>query len=230
MDIQTLQRIVINALEDVKAQDIQLFDTTNLTSMFDRIAIASGTSGRQTRALASSVRDQVKEAGGKVVSIEGENTGEWVLVDLGDMVVHIMQPTIRAYYRLEEIWGEKTVSLTAAKRQPKKAADDKPKAKPAAKKAAKETAVAEEAPKKRATKKAAATTEAPAATAPKKRSVKKTAEAAEAAPAKAPVKKTATKKKTDGETAAPAAKKAVAKKAPAKAAPAKKATAKSKAE
>ncbi|MBS1170100.1 MAG: hypothetical protein H6R01_1018 [Burkholderiaceae bacterium] len=247
MDIQTLQRIVINALEDVKAQDIQLFDTTNLTSMFDRIAIASGTSGRQTRALASSVRDQVKEAGGKVVSIEGENTGEWVLVDLGDMVVHIMQPTIRAYYRLEEIWGEKAISLTAAKRLPKKAADDKPKAKPAAKKAAKETAAAEETPKKRTTRKTAAAKEVPvteeapkkrttkkaaeatAEAAPKKRVVKKAADTAETAPAKAPAKKTVAKKKTGEETAAPATQKAAAKKAPAKASPAQKATAKSKA-
>ena len=121
MDTKQLQRIVINALEDVKAQDIQLFDTEHLTSMFDRIVVASGTSNRQAKALAASVRDKVKEAGGKIVSIEGEKTGEWVLVDLGDMVVHIMQPTIRAYYRLEEIWGEKPISLTVAKRAPKAA-------------------------------------------------------------------------------------------------------------
>ncbi len=116
MDIKKLQALVIDALEDVKAQDIRVYDTTQLTSMFDRIAIASGTSNRQTKALAASVRDTVKEAGGNIVNMEGEGTGEWVLVDLGDMVVHIMQPAIRAYYRLEEIWGDKEVSLSVAKR------------------------------------------------------------------------------------------------------------------
>ncbi|HZX27941.1 MAG TPA: ribosome silencing factor [Telluria sp.] len=117
MDIKKLQAVVIDALEDVKAQEIALFDTTGLTSLFDRICVASGTSNRQTRALAASVRDKVKEAGGDVVGIEGEDTGEWVLVDLGDMIVHIMQPAIRQYYRLEEIWGEKPVKLGAAKRK-----------------------------------------------------------------------------------------------------------------
>jgi ribosome-associated protein len=116
MDIKKLQALVIDALEDVKAQDIKVFDTSHLTSLFDRIAVASGTSNRQTKALASSVRDKVKENGGQILSIEGEGTGEWVLVDLGDMIVHIMQPAIRAYYRLEEIWGEKEVKLGAAKR------------------------------------------------------------------------------------------------------------------
>ena len=117
MDIKKLQTTVIDALEDVKAQDIRIFDTVHLTSMFDRMAIASGTSNRQTKALAASVRDKVKENGGSIVSIEGEETGEWVLVDLGDMIVHIMQPAIRDYYRLEEIWGEKEVKLGAAKRK-----------------------------------------------------------------------------------------------------------------
>jgi ribosome-associated protein len=117
MDIKKLQTVVVDALEDVKGQDIALFDTTNLTSLFDRIAVVSGTSNRQTKALAASVRDKVKEAGGDVVGLEGEDTGEWVLVDLGDMIVHIMQPAIRQYYRLEEIWGEKPVKLGAAKRK-----------------------------------------------------------------------------------------------------------------
>jgi ribosome-associated protein len=117
MDIKKLQALVVDALEDVKGQDIALFDTTNLTSLFDRIAVVSGTSNRQTKALAASVRDKVKEAGGDVVGLEGEDTGEWVLVDLGDMIVHIMQPAIRQYYRLEEIWGEKPVKLGAAKRK-----------------------------------------------------------------------------------------------------------------
>ena len=116
MDIKKLQSIVVNALEDVKAQDIRIFDTSQMTSMFDRIAIASGTSNRQTKALATSVRDSVKAAGGRIISMEGEGTGEWVLVDLGDMVVHIMQPAIRAYYRLEELWGEKEIKLGAATR------------------------------------------------------------------------------------------------------------------
>jgi ribosome-associated protein len=124
MDIKKLQALVIDALEDVKAQDIRVYDTTHLTSMFDSIAVASGTSNRQTKALAASVRDKVKAAGGEIVSIEGENTGEWVLVDLGDMVVHIMQPAIRAYYRLEELWGDREVRPTkqAAKKVAKKSA------------------------------------------------------------------------------------------------------------
>jgi ribosome-associated protein len=117
MDIKKLQTLVVDALEDVKAQEIVMFDTSGLTSLFDRICIASGTSNRQTKALAASVRDKIKAAGGDVIGIEGEDTGEWVLVDLGDIIVHIMQAPIRAYYRLEEIWGEKPVKLGAAKRK-----------------------------------------------------------------------------------------------------------------
>ena len=124
MDIKKLQAVVIDALEDVKAQDIKVYDTSHLTSLFDRIAIASGTSNRQTKALAASVRDKVKQMGGNILSMEGEDTGEWVLVDLGDMIVHIMQPTIRAYYRLEEIWGEKEVKFGAAVRTSKRSASD----------------------------------------------------------------------------------------------------------
>ncbi|MGZ5202911.1 MAG: ribosome silencing factor [Telluria sp.] len=133
MDIKKLQTLVVDALEDVKGQDIVVFDTTHLTSLFDRITVVSGTSNRQTKALAASVRDKVKENGGEVVGLEGEDTGEWVLVDLGDMIVHIMQPAIRQYYRLEEIWGEKPVKLGAAKRKStaegKEAAEAKPKSK-----------------------------------------------------------------------------------------------------
>jgi ribosome-associated protein len=117
MDIKKLQTLVVDALEDVKGQDITVFDTVHLTSLFDRIAVVSGTSNRQTKALAASVRDKVKDAGGDVIGMEGEDTGEWVLVDLGDMIVHIMQPAIRQYYRLEEIWGDKPVKLGAAKRK-----------------------------------------------------------------------------------------------------------------
>jgi ribosome-associated protein len=124
MDIKKLQAVVIDALEDVKAQDIKVYDTSHLTSLFDRIAIASGTSNRQTKALAASVRDKVKLMGGNILSMEGEDTGEWVLVDLGDMIVHIMQPTIRAYYRLEEIWGEKEVKFGAAVRTSKRTASE----------------------------------------------------------------------------------------------------------
>lgn len=134
MDIKKLQSLVIDALEDVKGQDIALFDTVHLTSLFDRIVVVSGTSNRQTKALAASVRDKVKAAGGDVVGIEGEDTGEWVLVDLGDCIVHIMQPAIRAYYRLEEIWGDKPVKLGAAKRKSTpEAAEAKAKAVPKSK-------------------------------------------------------------------------------------------------
>jgi ribosome-associated protein len=111
MDIRKLQRIIVDALEDVKAQDIKVFNTTELTSLFDRVILASGSSNRQTRALAASVRDAVKSAGGHVIAVEGEETGEWVLVDCGDAVVHIQQPLIRQYYRLEEIWGSKPVRM-----------------------------------------------------------------------------------------------------------------------
>jgi len=111
MDIQKLQRAVIDALEDVKAQDIKVFNTTHLTSLFDRVVIASATSNRQTRALAASVADKARSLKAPVVSTEGEDTGEWVLVDLGDIVVHIMQPAIRQYYNLEEVWGGKPVRV-----------------------------------------------------------------------------------------------------------------------
>ncbi|WP_412525550.1 ribosome silencing factor [Burkholderia lata] len=111
MDIRKLQRVIVDALEDVKAQDIKVFNTSHLTELFDRVVVASGTSNRQTKALASSVRDKVKEAGGDIVSSEGEDTGEWVLVDCGDAVVHILQPALRQYYNLEEIWGDKPVRM-----------------------------------------------------------------------------------------------------------------------
>ena len=111
MDIQKLQRAVVDALEDVKAQDIQVFNTTHLTGLFDRVIIATATSNRQTRALASSVSDKARSIGVPVISTEGEDTGEWVLVDLGDVVVHLMQPAIRQYYNLEEVWGDKPVHM-----------------------------------------------------------------------------------------------------------------------
>ncbi|HEX4843929.1 MAG TPA: ribosome silencing factor [Limnobacter sp.] len=111
MDLRKLQRVVIDALEDIKAQDVAVFDTTKLTGVFDRVVMASATNNRQTRALANHVREKAKENGFDVLSVEGEDTGEWVLVDLGDVVVHIMQPAIRQYYNLEEIWGGKPVRV-----------------------------------------------------------------------------------------------------------------------
>lgn len=205
MDIKKLQALVIDALEDVKAQDIKIFDTVHLTSLFDRIAVASGTSNRQTKALAASVRDKVKANGGHVLSVEGEDTGEWVLVDLGDMIVHIMQPAIRAYYRLEEIWGEKEVKFGAAKRTAKKSADDE-----------------EDAPKKTAGRHLSAS-QTTLDDEPKK-PARKTAVTRSTA-AKAPAKKT-TAKKAVGKTIKVATTKTAAaykkEKAPAKKAPAKK--------
>lgn len=108
-DTQKLQRAIIDGLEDVKAQDIQVFDTEHLSPLFERVIVASGTSNRQTKALAASVRDAVREAGFGKPRIEGEDNGEWIIVDCGAAVAHIMQPAIRQYYHLEEIWGDKPV-------------------------------------------------------------------------------------------------------------------------
>jgi ribosome-associated protein len=124
MDIQKLQRIVIDALEDVKAQDIKVFNTTHITELFDRVVIASGSSNRQTRALASSVADKARENKIPVVALEGEETGEWVLIDLGDIVIHCMQPSIRAYYNLEELWGGKPVRIKLLPQSVLPAADE----------------------------------------------------------------------------------------------------------
>jgi ribosome-associated protein len=144
MDIRKLQRAIVDALEDVKAQDIKVFNTSHLTGLFDRVIVASGTSNRQTKALASSVREKVKENGGEVISTEGEDVGEWVLVDCGDAVVHILQPALRQYYNLEEIWGDKPVRVKLTSSSPFGGArasepldddeeDDEPAAKPARK-------------------------------------------------------------------------------------------------
>ncbi len=118
MQTAKLQKIAVAALEDIKAKDIEVLNTSKLTAMFDRVIIATGDSNRQVRSLAKSVHDKVKEAGGDVIGIEGEESGEWVLVDLGDIVVHIMQPAVREYYNLEELW--KTVP-----KRPKKKVDEK---------------------------------------------------------------------------------------------------------
>ncbi|MEO5660672.1 MAG: ribosome silencing factor [Polaromonas sp.] len=110
-DVQKLQRAIIDGLEDVKAQNIQVFDTEHITSLFERVIVASGTSNRQTKALAASVRDAVRDAGFAKPRIEGEENGEWIIVDCGAAVAHIMQPTIRQYYNLEELWGDKPIKL-----------------------------------------------------------------------------------------------------------------------
>ena len=104
MDIQHFETLVVSALEDIKGKDIRVIDTTRLTSLFDRVIIATADSNRQTRALARHVADKAREAGIEVVGIEGEG-GEWVLVDLGGIVVHVMQAAVRSYYNLEELWG-----------------------------------------------------------------------------------------------------------------------------
>ena len=123
MDLRRLQRLVIEALEDVKGHDIRVFNTTHLSDLFDRVVLVSATSNRQCRSLASNVAEKAKQAGAEVLSVEGAEAGEWVLVDLGDVVVHIMQPAIRAYYALEEIWGGKPVrvKLAAASRPARRA-------------------------------------------------------------------------------------------------------------
>jgi ribosome-associated protein len=114
MDIRKLQRAIIDGLEDVKAQDIVVFNTEHLSALFERVIIASGTSNRQTKALASSVRDKVRSQGGRVLSTEGADNGEWIIVDCGAAVAHILQPAIRQYYYLEELWGGKPVNMKLA--------------------------------------------------------------------------------------------------------------------
>jgi ribosome-associated protein len=104
MDVRKLQKIAVAALEDIKGEDIEVINTTKLTSLFDRIVVATGSSNRQVKSLARNVQDKVREAGGEVFGVEGEDTGEWVLVDLGSIVVHVMQPAVRSYYNLEELW------------------------------------------------------------------------------------------------------------------------------
>lgn len=114
MDILKLEKIVIAALEEIKGEDIEVINTSKLTPLFDRVVIASAQSNRQTRALARNVSERVREAGGEVLSMEGEESGEWVLVDLNDIVVHLMQPAVRSHYNLEELW----TSSAATRRNP----------------------------------------------------------------------------------------------------------------
>jgi ribosome-associated protein len=111
MDIRKLQRAIVDGLEDVKAHNIVVFNTEHLSALFERVIVASGNSNRQTKALASSVRETVKARGLPILSVEGAENGEWIIVDCGAAVAHIMQPAIRDYYRLEEIWGGKSVKM-----------------------------------------------------------------------------------------------------------------------
>jgi len=120
MELRKKQRTVVDALEDVKGHDIVVYDTARMPSMFERVVIASGESNRQVRALADRVQDKVREAGGRVYGVEGEASGDWVLVDLGDVVVHIMQPAVRSFYNLEEVWGERKVRIQKKKSPPRK--------------------------------------------------------------------------------------------------------------
>jgi len=106
MNLNQLVKIVISALEDVKASDIEVLDVTKITTLFDRMIIASAVSTRQAKAIANNVHDKVKESGGIAYGTEGEGSGEWMLVDLGDILVHIMLPTVRAHYDLEGLWSE----------------------------------------------------------------------------------------------------------------------------
>ena len=194
-DIQKLQRAIVDGLEDVKAQDIQVFNTEALSPLFERVIVASGTSNRQTKALAASVRDAVREAGFNKPRTEGEENGEWIIVDCGQAVVHVMQPAIRQYYRLEEIWGATPVRLKLGAPKPEV------QAKPAA--------------KKTAAKKVAAKKAEPAATTPAKAAAQaaKAQKAEKAAPAKTTPAKAASK--TAAKTAAKPASKTAAAKTPA---------------
>ncbi len=234
-DIQKLQRAIVDALEDVKAQEIQVFDTEHLSSLFERVIIASGTSNRQTKALAASVRDKVRNAGFGKPRIEGEDNGEWIIVDCGQAVVHVMQPTIRTYYNLEEIWGGTPVRLkfgapkpaataetkghiknSVAKKAPVKATAKSTSAKtPAAKKSAAKPAVKSAAKPKPALK-APAKSAKPATKAPAKTAAKSAPKAS--SPTSKPTVKTVGKPtaKPAAKAAAKSAAKPAAKKAPAR--------------
>ena len=193
-DVQKLQRAVVDSLEDVKAQDLVVFDTEHISSLFERVIIASGTSNRQTKALAASVRDKVREAGFPKPRIEGEDNGEWIIVDCGAVVVHIMQPTIRQYYNLEEIWGEKPVrsKLGAAKPAAPKTVAVKAASK-SGKAPAKKTAKSAS-PATKSSSSAAKKTSRSAGQSPAKKSAPK-ATATKTSAKKAPAKKTTSRQK-----------------------------------
>jgi len=158
MDIRKLQRAIVDGLEDVKAQHIVVFNTEAMSPLFERVIIASGTSNRQTKALAASVRETVKARGMQVLATEGEDNGEWIIVDCGAAVAHIMQPAIRDYYHLEEIWGGKSVRMKVGAvdtrlvkaSEPEAAPSRRPAAKPEVNSPAARPAAARKAPAKQA--------------------------------------------------------------------------------
>jgi ribosome-associated protein len=186
-DVQKLQRVIVDSLEDVKAQDIQAFNTEHLSALFERVIIACGTSNRQTKALAASVRDEVREAGFGKPRIEGEENGEWIIVDCGSVVVHIMQPTIRQYYHLEEIWGDKPVRLKLGADKPRIPVKIEPTPEPS-KKVAKKSAVKTSRGKTAATSKPT-TTSAKKTPRPAAKSATKPAAKTSSKPAKKPAVK-----------------------------------------
>jgi len=212
-DTQKLQRAIIDGLEDVKAQDIQVFDTEHLSPLFERVIVASGTSNRQTKALAASVRDAVRDAGFGKPRIEGEDNGEWIIVDCGAAVAHIMQPAIRQYYHLEEIWGDKPVRA--------KLGGTKPALATASKVIEEKKPVAAKMPSLRRT--SAAKTAIRAAEQEAKAEKASRSPAKKTAAKKAPAKKATTARVPVKVVGKPAAKKPAAKKAPAKKAPARRA-------
>ncbi|MCL2308787.1 MAG: ribosome silencing factor [Proteobacteria bacterium] len=152
---QTLEKVAVAALEDIKAQDIVALDVRKLTTLYDTLVIASAASVRQTKALAQHVRDKLKEAGATIVGVEGEEGGEWVLVDAGDIVVHVMQPAIRAYYNLEELWSPPVPLRMPLKKAAAKTATKVAAKKPVAKKTAVKKAAEKAITKKLTVKKAA---------------------------------------------------------------------------
>jgi len=129
MELREKQRAVVDALENIKGHDIVVYNTAALPTMFERVVIASGDSNRQVKALADHVQDKLKALGARVYGVEGAKAGEWVLVDLGDLVVHVMHPTVRSFYNLEEIWGDKSVNLKKKTVVKKKKAKAKPRGK-----------------------------------------------------------------------------------------------------
>lgn len=221
MDIKKLQEVIVEALDDIKGRDIVVFDTIKGSAEFDRVIIATADVARQTKALATNVVDKVKAAGGRIVSMEGGASGEWILVDCGDAIVHIMQPAARQHYNLEELWGQKQVKVLTAAEKAAEAARKLAEKEKAAKKVAKKPAA-----KKPVTKKPAVKKPAGGAAAPKKAATKQ-AVTRKAATKKAAPQKAAAKKPLAKATPArkPSAKKAATKKAPAKNASAKKASA-----
>ncbi|MBZ0093356.1 MAG: ribosome silencing factor [Sulfuricellaceae bacterium] len=118
MNLDELKQTVVDALEDIKAKDIEVMDVSHLTSMTECMIVASADSNRQTRALANHVQEKVKEKGGAILGKEGEAAGEWVLLDLGEVVVHVMHPAVRQYYNLEELWGGQSGHLTEIRSRP----------------------------------------------------------------------------------------------------------------